>query len=383
MIKAVIMAGGSGTRLQPLTFVRPKPMIPLINKPILQYSLDKLKEDGFKEVIITLGYMWDHVKQYYKRNPPGVELKYTVEKWPLGTAGGVKKAKKYVDDTFVVLSGDVIIDADLKDIIRYHQEKGALATVVLTAVDDPSHYGIANLDGDGRIVDYLEKPDPKDVFSNLANAGTYVFEPEIFDYMENHKRMIDFSRDIFPQLIKEDQAIYGYPSDGYWNDLGRPETYMQATRDLLASRYKIPGHKIKEEIGRLGNIWLGNNVQIGDRVRIEGPVVIGDGVVVSSGSKISSGTVLGENVVIGQNVNIHGSVIFSNTEVNDNVFIENSIIDRFCFIDKDSVIENGAVIGSAVEIGKNSIIKSSRRITRAVNIFPGSIIDSDYLIAAE
>jgi NDP-sugar pyrophosphorylase family protein len=382
MIKAVIMAGGSGTRLQPLTFVRPKPMIPLINKPILQYSLDKLKEDGFKEVIITLGYMWDHVKQHFKRNNPGVELKYTVEKWPLGTAGGVKKAKKYLDDTFVVLSGDVIIEVDLKDVIRYHQEKNALATMVLTNVDDPSHFGIANLDEDGRIVDYLEKPDPGEAFSNLANAGTYIFEPEIFDYMENHRRMIDFSKDIFPQLIKEVQAIYGYPSNGYWNDLGRPETYMKATRDLLG-RSKVPGQKIEEEIGRLGDIWLGKNVKIGERVRIEGPVVIGDEVVVGAGTKISSGTVLGENVILGENVNIHGSVIFSNTEVNDNVFLENSIVDRFCFIDKDSVIESGVVIGSAVEIGRNSIIKSSRRITRAVKIFPGSIIDSDYLIAAE
>jgi len=384
MIKAVIMAGGQGTRLQPLTFVRPKPMIPLINKPILSYSLDKLKSEGFSQVMVTLGYMWDHVKEYYKKNPPGLDLKYTIEKWPLGTAGGVRKARKYLDTTFVVLSGDVITEVDLNRAILYHQEKKALATLVLTRVDDPSHYGVADLDDDGKIVNYLEKPQPGEAFSNLANTGTYIMEPEIFDYMEDQRGVMDFSQHIFPQLIRDGKAIYGYPSQGYWNDVGRPETYLKATSDLLNSgSWGIQGERIKKRIGRIGDIWLGEDVEMGERVHMEGPVVIGDGVKIGSGTKISAATVLGENVTLGKNVSIHGSVIFSNTVVNDNVFLENSIVDRQCFIDKGSLVENGVVIGCRVEIGMNSMIRSFRRITQDVKIFPGSIIDSDYLISAE
>ncbi|MDP3066147.1 MAG: NDP-sugar synthase [Methanobacteriaceae archaeon] len=379
------MSGGKGTRLHPLTFVRPKTLIPLVNKPIIQYSIEKLKFHGFNEVTITVGYMWEHIKSFFKKHDPGLKLNYTIERWPLGTAGGVRKAKKFIDDTFLVLSGDVIIDADFKDVLNFHRKKGAFATLVLTQVQDPSHFGIASLNKDGKIIKYMEKPEPEKVFSNLANTGTYIFEPEIFDYLEAHRGRVDFSKHIFPSLIEEDAAIYGYQFDGYWNDVGRPETYLKATKDILKGRLvgEISGKKVNEEFGRVGNIWLGKDVKIAENVRIEGPVVIGNNCSIGTGTKISRGTVLGDNVSLEENVTVKGAVIFSNTSVKKNVYMENCIIDTRCQINKESLIENGAVVGSAVEVGKNSVIKSNRKITRAVKIFPGSIIDYDYLISPD
>ena len=178
-----MMAGGKGTRLRPLTLIRPKPMIPLVNKPIMEYTVDRLKKFGFNDIIMTLNYMSTNIKNYFKDGSKfGVDIRYSVEKWPLGTGGSVKKAEKYIDDTFMVVSGDVLTDVDFKDVLKFHKEKGALATMVLTEVEDPSHFGIAVMDKENKITEYLEKPSPEEAFSNVANTGIYIFEPEIFDF---------------------------------------------------------------------------------------------------------------------------------------------------------------------------------------------------------
>ncbi|MBM4240836.1 MAG: NDP-sugar synthase [Euryarchaeota archaeon] len=381
MIKTVIMAGGKGTRLQPLTFIRPKPMIPLVNRPIMQYMIDRLRSSKFPNLIITLSYMADHMKRYFHDGSDlGVDIKYSTERWPLGTGGGVRKAKEHIDDTFFVVSGDVLTDVDFNKLLKFHKKKGGLATLVLTHVDDPAHFGIAVLDDDNQITDYLEKPSPDKVFSNIANTGTYVFEPEIFDYLDIRRGEVDFSKHVFPALIRENAGIYGYVFPGYWNDVGRPESYLKATYDLLEQKFKHDpfGNKIDEEIGRVGDIWVGKNVEIDKKARIEGPVVIGDNCTMEEGCKISKGSVIGNNVLIKRNVNLDGAVIFSNNIIQENSFLNRCIIDTRCFIDKNVIIENGAVIGSLVEIGQNCIVKSSRCITHNVRILPDSIMDYDY-----
>ena len=184
-IKTIMMAGGKGTRLRPLTLLRPKPMIPLVNKPIIQYTVDRLKKFGFNDIIMTLNYMSTNIKNYFKDGSDfGVDIRYSVEKWPLGTGGSVKKAEKYINNTFMVVSGDVLTDVNFKEVLDFHKEKGALVTMVLTEVEDPTHFGIAVMDKEKKITEYLEKPSPEDAFSNMANTGIYIFEPEIFDFFE-------------------------------------------------------------------------------------------------------------------------------------------------------------------------------------------------------
>ncbi|MGZ7049717.1 MAG: DUF4954 family protein [Methanobacterium sp.] len=382
------MAGGKGTRLRPLTLIRPKPMIPLVNKPIIQYTVDRLKRFGLKDIIMTLNYMSTNIKNYFKDGTSfGVDIKYSVEKWPLGTGGSVKKAQKYIDDTFMVVSGDVLTDVDFKDVLKFHKEKGALVTMVLTEIEDPTHFGIAVMDNDNKITEYLEKPAPEDVFSNVANTGIYILEPEIFEFFQEkeEKSELDFSKDIFPEVIKKDAGIYGYVFNGYWNDVGRTETYLEATYDILDQKIKLDFNKskIEESIGKIGNIWVGKNVFIDKKARIEGPVVIGDNCTIQEGSKISKGSVIGNNVSIGKNVNIDGAVILSDSIVEDNSFLTGCVVDTKCIIDKNTVLESGVVAGSLVEIGKNSVIRSSRSITNNMKILPDSIIDSDYEMEAK
>ncbi|MGZ7209367.1 MAG: DUF4954 family protein [Methanobacterium sp.] len=382
------MAGGKGMRLRPLTLIRPKPMIPLVNKPIIQYTVDRLKRFGLKDIIMTLNYMSTNIKNYFKDGTSfGVDIKYSVEKWPLGTGGSVKKAQKYIDDTFMVVSGDVLTDVDFKDVLKFHKEKGALVTMVLTEIEDPTHFGIAVMDNDNKITEYLEKPAPEDVFSNVANTGIYILEPEIFEFFQEkeEKSELDFSKDIFPEIIKKDAGIYGYVFNGYWNDVGRPETFLEATYDILDQKIKLDFNKskIEESIGKIGNIWVGKNVFIDKKARIEGPVVIGDNCTIQEGSKISKGSVIGNNVSIGKNVNIDGAVILSDSIVEDNSFLTGCVVDTKCIIDKNTVLESGVVAGSLVEIGKNSVIRSSRSITNNMKILPDSIIDSDYEMEAK
>lgn len=386
IIRTIMMAGGKGTRLRPLTLVRPKPMIPLVNKPIIEYTVNKLKKSGFNDIIMTLNYMSTNIKNYFKDGSEfDIDIRYSVEKWPLGTGGSVKKAEKYIDDTFMVVSGDVLTDVDFKDVVKYHKEKGAIATMVLTEVEDPTHFGIAVMDKNHKITEYLEKPSPEEAFSNVANTGIYIFEPEIFDFFDGKDKEVDFSKDIFPEVIRQDAGIYGYVFNGYWNDIGRPETYLAATYDILDQKMEQNFYKTKmaESIGKIGNIWVGENVFIDEKARIEGPVVIGNNCTIEEGCKISRGSVIGDNVSIGKEVNIDGAVLFPNSIIEDNSFLTGCIIDTKCLIDKNTVVENGVVTGSLVEIGKNSIVRSSRSITNNMKIVPNSIIDSDYLMEAK
>ena len=377
MIKAVIMAGGKGTRIRPLTTIRPKPMVPVVNRPLIDYVIETIKNSGYNEIILTLNYFQSHIKTHLKHND--MNIKYLVEKRPMGTAGGVMKALKYIDDTFFVLSGDVLIDLDLNKLLAFHREKKALATIVLTTVDDPTHYGIAVLDDDDQIVKFLEKPSPKEVFSKLANTGTYVLEPEVFDYIETENGEIDFSKDLFPILMEKKAGVFGYILDGYWNDVGRLETYLNANYDVLGEKIKPEpsGYKMKEGVGRLGNIWVGDNVHIHESVRIVGPVFIGDHCFIEKDCRIGKNTVLNEHVYVENNCTIKGSVIFPNTLIKANSHLKDCIIDKKCILERCSVIGRGAILGSSVLIGNHSTIKSDTSIYNEVEIFADSIVDSD------
>jgi mannose-1-phosphate guanylyltransferase len=379
------MAGGKGSRIRPLTLSRPKPLIPVANRPLIEYIVNKIKESGYTEVVVTLSYLKNQIKALLQKDYPELSIKYSVEKEPLGTAGGVKKAAKHLNDTFFVLSGDVLADVDLNKILDFHNQKKAIATMVLKHVTDPKEFGIAVLDDGNQIIKFLEKPSSREVFSKIANTGTYVFEPEIFDYMTSQKGEMDFSKDIFPQLINERAGIYGFVFDGYWNDVGRPETYLKANYDVLNKKIgpEPPGKLLKESVGRLGNIWLGEDVEIHETARLVGPLVIDDGSVIEGGSEVGNNTVLGKNVHLEKNSSIKGSVVFSGSEIGTNSFLKDCIVDSGCRIEKGSFIERGAILGSSVHLGPFCRVHSKRLISNRIKILPESIIDSNYPIVTE
>lgn len=376
------MAGGKGSRIRPLTLSRPKPLIPVANRPMIEYVVENIKKSGYNELIVTISYLKSQIKTLLQKDYADMKIKYSVEEKPLGTAGGVKKVAKYIDDTFIVLSGDVLVDVDLNELLHFHKKNKALATMVLTPVDNPSHFGIAVLDNKNQIIKFLEKPSSDEVFSKIANAGTYVLEPEIFDYMDTKKGELDFSQDIFPQLIEEKAGIYGYVLDGYWNDVGRPKTYLQANYDVLNKKIKPEPHgkKLPEGVGRLGDMWVGKDVEIGNKVRIIGPVVIGDNCVIEKNCVLGRNTVIGDNLHLEKNSTIKGSVIFPDTTIKEGSYLKDCIVDSGCNIERGSFIERGAILGSNVQLGSFSRVRSKRSIFNSTVILPESIVDSDYPI---
>lgn len=379
------MAGGKGSRIRPLTLSRPKPMIPVANRPMIEYIVNNIKKSGYNDLVVTLSYLKSQIKTLLSENYPEMNIEYSVEKTPLGTAGGIKKASKYIDDTFFVLSGDVLVDVKLNELLEFHRRKKALATVVLTPVDDPSHFGIAVLDEEQQIIKFKEKPRASEVFSKIANTGTYIMEPEIMDYIDsNGKGEIDFSKDVFPQLIEEKTGIYGFISEGYWNDVGRPKTYLQANYDVLHQKITPApcGKPLKEGVGRLGDILVGEDVKIHENARLIGPVVIGDRCIIEKGAIVGRDTVLGENVHLEKNSTVKGSVIFPDSIIQTSSYLKNCIVDSNCRIERGSFIENGAVLGGSVHLGPHSRVGSERSISNSNVILPKSIVDSDYPIVA-
>ncbi|AHL21658.1 MULTISPECIES: NDP-sugar synthase [Thermococcus] len=358
-MKAVILAGGKGTRLLPLTVYRPKPMIPFFNRPLMEYALQSLIEAGVDEVYVLVGYLKERIIDYFGDGSEwGIEIHYSnKDNVKLGTAGATKKVVKHMDDTFLVVSSDVLTNLDLRALYEYHKKKKALATIALSEVDDPTQYGIAIIDEDGRIQQFKEKPRPEEVFSNLVNAGIYVFEPEAFDHVPKNKNF-DFSRDLFPRMLENDLPLYGFPFKEYWNDVGRPSSYLQATEDVFLGRLILP--QVKTESLK-GNLEYGGALYTGRRCVLRKPEIRGF-------------AVIGDDVEIGRNVKIERSVIFSGVTIEDGAEIKEAIIGENVHIGKGVVIQPGSVIGD------NTLIEDFSKIGSNVKIWVESRIGRESII---
>ena len=237
-MKAVVMAGGEGSRLRPLTINRPKPLVPVCNMPVMEHIIELLKLHGISDIIVTLHYLAEEIVSYFGDGKEfGVNIVYSIEDEPLGTAGSVKKAEQHLDDTFLIVSGDALTDFDLAEVFRFHQEKKALATITLTRVENPLEFGVVITDEDSRIRRFLEKPSWGEVFSDTINTGIYVLEPEIFDYMEPRKSY-DWSKDIFPEILEREHSLYGCVVEGYWCDIGNLQQYRQANYDTFSKKVR-------------------------------------------------------------------------------------------------------------------------------------------------
>jgi mannose-1-phosphate guanylyltransferase/phosphomannomutase len=270
-VKAVVMAGGEGTRLRPLTSNQPKPMVPIVGKPCMEHILELLKLHGLEDVIVTVAFLPQAIRSYFGSGDTlGMDIGYSVEETPLGTAGSVRLAAGQLDDTFLVISGDALCDVDLTRLIAYHREKKASVTIGLKAVDNPLEFGIVVTDDDGRVERFLEKPSWGQVFSDTINTGIYVLEPEVLDHVPTD-RPHDFSKELFPLLLEMGRPIYGCVLDGYWQDIGNLDQYRQANFDALDERVNlnIGGIRIR------GNVWIGDGVDVHDLEAIEGPAYLG------------------------------------------------------------------------------------------------------------
>jgi len=363
-MKAVIMAGGEGTRLRPLTCNRPKPMVPAAGIPIMEHIVSLLKNHGIVDIAVTLQYLPDHISEYFGDGDPfGVRMRYYVEHKPLGTAGSVKNAEEFLDDEFLVISGDALTDIDLSDAVSFHREKDAMATLVLKRVDIPLEYGVVITDHDGRIIRFLEKPGWGEVFSDTVNTGIYILSPDIFRYFEKD-RVFDFSKDLFPALLKDDRRMYGYITEDYWCDIGDINAYLQANYDILDKKAKVfvPGSEIKS------GIWIGPGTRVEETAVIEPPCIIGAGCHIGDSSVIGSHTVIGDNCTIGERSSIKRSIIWKNSTIAGEVQLRGSIVCSRSYLGQGVSAFEGSVVGEFSNVGGRTLIRPS------VRIWPGKSI---------
>ncbi|MDO8682545.1 MAG: sugar phosphate nucleotidyltransferase [Armatimonadota bacterium] len=370
-MKAVVMAGGEGTRLRPLTSGRPKPLVPVANKPVMEHIIDLLRNHGITDIIATLYYLADEIAGYFGDGSDyGVNMAYTVEDTPLGTAGSVKQAEAHLrDGTFIIISGDALTDMDLTAAVHYHKEKGSLATLVLKHVENPLEYGVVITDENGRVTRFLEKPSWSEVFSDTVNTGIYILEPEIFDYMQPGKSY-DFSKDLFPLLLEEGKPVYGYIGEGYWCDIGGLDQYQQAVYDSLNGTVNVslPGEEISP------GVWVGAGCEIDPNAEITGPVVIGNNCKIKSGARIGEYSIIGDNCLIESYAQIQRSVIWGNNYIGSNARLSGCIICYRTLIKQSVTVNEGSVIGDRCHLEPTCAVRPGMKIWPDKIIAAGSTV---------
>ena len=353
-MKAIIMAGGEGTRLKPLTCDCPKPMIKLMNRPVMEYSLALLKRHGITRVAATLGYLPDAIRDHFGAGDDfGVELHYTVESAPLGTAGGVKQAERFLDETFVVLSGDGITDLDLTRAIAWHREKNALATLVLKRTDNPLDYGVVLTHPDGRVRSFYEKPGWSDMVSDTVNTGIYILEPEVLERVPEG-RACDFGQELFPELVRLGLPVYGYVMDGYWCDIGDVRAYLQAHADALEGRIHVEG--LLPGPGRVAQL---PGASVDRSAVLEGPCLIGPNARVHAGARVGPCTVIGAGCIIGEGASVKRSVLWPGSR------LMRGAQARGC------VLAAGAVLGEGAQAYEESVLGTGASVGERAVLLPG------------
>lgn len=375
-MKAVVMAGGEGTRLRPMTSSMPKPLLPVVNRPIMQHVLTLLKRHGLTETVVTVQFLASLVKNYFGDGEEfGMELTYANEEKPLGTAGSVKNAEDALrDDSFLVISGDALTDFDLTELIEFHKRKGGLVTVCLTRVPNPLEFGITIVDDEGKVERFLEKPTWGQVFSDTVNTGIYVMEPEVFDYVEADVP-VDWSGDVFPQLMKEGKPIYGFIAEGYWEDVGTHESYVKAQADVLEGKVDvdIDGFEIAP------GVWVAEGAEVHPDAVLRGPLFIGDYAKVEAGAEIREHSVIGSNVVVKSGAFLHKAVVHDNVYIGPQTNLRGCVIGKNTDVMRAARIDDGAVIGDECLIGEESIIAGTVRVYPFKTVEAGAFVNTSVI----
>lgn len=367
-MKAIIMAGGEGSRLRPLTDSLPKPMVPVMSRPVMEYIISLLRRHHIIDIGITLKFMPDVIREHFGDGSRfGVRITYFTETVPLGTAGSVKNAQNFLDDTFFVISGDALTDINLSDALRFHREKQADATLIVKQVENPLEYGIVVTDSEQNVIRFLEKPTWSEVFSDTANTGIYILEPDILNQFSQN-RAFDFSKDLFPLLMDQKKKLVAYNTNGYWCDIGDLSSYLQCHYDILDKKITLP-IPAKEV---LPGIWMGDGVQVAKGAKLTAPLMLASGVSVGSGAEAGPYCVADEYAVI--EGRIENSIIGKLTQIKENASVTMSITASDCVVSSGSQIQGNCVIGRNVTLGENVIVKPS------IKIWPDKVVDADMTI---
>ena len=359
-MQALILVGGEGTRLRPLTSKVPKPVVPLVGQPFISYMLEWLRSHGVDDVVLSCGFMADGVRDVLGDGADlGLRLRYVEEPHPLGTGGALKYAEDLLDERFFMLNGDVLTDIDLTAQLAQHERTGARATLALIAVEDPSAYGLVRLDGDSSVREFLEKPGPEQIDTNLVNAGAYILERSVLDGMAPAGTNISIERDVFPTLVED--GLYGCPAEAYWLDIGTPDRYLQATFDILEGAVHT---RIGSALGSAGLRIVAGGSEV--RGRVIAPALVGEGCEVAELASVGGRVVLGRDVMIAQGAHVESSVLLDGVSVGARAVVRGSIVSPGVEIGDHCHVEGGVVLGEGVRIGARNTLMAGMRV------FPGT-----------
>ena len=360
-MKAVILVGGQATRLRPLTTNTPKAMVPILNTPFLEHVFRHLHRHRVSDIILAQHHLAGPIEDYLGDGGRfGVRVTYVIEESPRGTAGAIRNVERYLDETFLVLNGDIFTDLDITAMVDLHRQRGAVATIALTPVEDPTAYGLIETDVRGRVMRFLEKPDWSQVTTNMINAGTYVLEPEVLARIPP-ERQVSIERETFPLLVDGGEPVYAYPSAGDWMDRGTPAQYLQRHRDLLGGRSTWYSLASPEEVR------TGERCDIHPTAQIKGPAVIGGDCTISSGVKLVGPVVVGDGCTIGEGSVVEDSVLWWQVSLGERVVVRNSAVANDCRLESGSSID-GSVLGDHVTVAAGSRLETGSRCE------PGAIV---------
>jgi mannose-1-phosphate guanylyltransferase/phosphomannomutase len=377
-MKAVVMAGGEGSRLRPLTIGRPKPMVPMVSKPVVGHILDLLKRHDITEVVMTLQFMPEAIQSYFGDGHQfGMKIYYAIEEIPLGTAGSVKNAQEYLDEPFLIISGDAVTDINLGEVVDFHRARGSEATLTLYRVPNPLEYGVIITDREGKITQFLEKPSWGEVISDTVNTGIYVIDPSVLELIQPGVPT-DWSKDVFPQLLEAGRPLYGFVAGGYWTDVGDISEYMRATADML--HHRVYSEEISRHIG--GEVWVGENVEIAPDAQLYGPMFLGDEVKIKGGVVIHGPTVIRDYTVVDDRAHIDRSIIWRNTYIGEGVEVRGAIIGRQCSVKSRAVLFEGVVLGDSCIVGEGAVVHSGVKVWPDKEIEPGAIVKTSLIWGA-
>ena len=365
-MQALILAGGEGTRLRPLTSTVPKPVVPLVDRPFVRFMLDWLRGHGVDDVVMSCGHLASGVRNVLGDGSAfGITLRYMEEREPLGTGGALKFAEPLLDERFVMLNGDVLTDLDVTAQIEQHERTGAVATLALTPVDDPSAYGLVRTDGDGAVTEFVEKPSPDHVDTPNISAGVYVLERAVLDLLEPDQPA-SIERDVFPRLVGD--GLYGCVADGYWLDIGTPERYLEATFDILEGSVMTPVGE------RMGTTYLCVEDGVENGGRIIPPGLVETGCRIGEGAKIGGRVVLEHGVTVGAGTTIEGAVVMQGTEIGENCTLSGCVVAGGVRIGDHCTIDGLSVLGEGVTLGDGNVVSNGARVFPGVTLPDGALL---------
>lgn len=374
-MKAVVMAGGEGTRLRPLTINRPKPMVSLVDRHVIHHIIELLKLHGITDIVITVQYLANVIQDYYGDGSSyGVNISYSLEDIPLGTAGSVKNAEHLLQEPFLVISGDALTDFNLSEIIEHHANSKAKATITLYRVQNPLDYGVVITDEQGSIRQFLEKPSWGEVFSDTVNTGIYVLHPDVFTYIPKGK-LVDWSKDVFPRMLMQGDEINGYVAQGYWTDVGTIEEYMRACGDYLTGKVNLP--RVGHNIG--GDVWVDRDAEIAADAQLHGPIYLGHGAKIKNNVIVHGPSVIRDYTIVDARANIDRSLVWRNSYIGERAELRGAVVLRQCNIRSRAMLFEGVVVGDGVQIGAGAVLQPNVKIWPSKEVDEGATVTSSII----